>query len=116
MTFPVYHPTSPSATSRSTRRPSNLDNALTAKVLQRACRDVRESPATLPLWAFRLAQWVRRGRLRYRVVWAQLHDAAWEGGATESSITRSLYHGVASANVVDSPPPAFDQLALKGLA
>jgi hypothetical protein len=68
------------------------------------------------LWSFRLAQWVRRGRLRYRVVWAQLHDAAWEGGATESSITRSLYHGVASANVVDSPPPALDQLAIKGLA
>jgi hypothetical protein len=115
MTSTIYHPTSPSASSRSTRRRSALDNALTAKVLQRACRDVRESPATLPLWAFRLAQWVRRGRLRYRVVWARLHDAAWEGGATESSITRCLYHGVASANVVDSPPPAFDQLAMGGL-
>jgi hypothetical protein len=103
------------ASSRSTRRRSTLDNALTAKVLQRACRDVRESPATLPLWAFRLAQWVRRGRLRYRVVWARLHDAAWEGGATESSITRCLFHGVASANVVDSPPPALDQLAMGGL-
>jgi hypothetical protein len=113
MTSQSYHQAARPARTRN--RHTAADRALASRVLRRACNDVREHPATLPLWSFRLAQWVRRGRLRYRVVWARLHDAAWEGGATESSITRSLYHGVASANVVDSPPPAFDQLAMGGL-
>lgn len=81
------------------------------QVLRRACEDVRKAPARLPLWSLRIAQHVCRGALRYNEAWTRLRDAAREDGATESTVTRTLYHSFASAQIVEDQPPALSDLA-----
>jgi hypothetical protein len=95
--------------------PSLPADWLAAQVIRRACEDIRTTPATLPLWAYRLAQHVRRGKLQYQDVWSRLHDAAWEGGTSEAAINRCLYRTFARAQMLQCPPPALEQLAMGGL-
>jgi hypothetical protein len=75
-------------------------------VVRRACDDVRNHPPCLPLWAFRLCQWVNRGRIGYSLVWDRLKCAALSGGAQETWVDRVLYRSFAStmANRIEPMP------------
>jgi hypothetical protein len=87
------------------------DDGLAVKVLERACDEIQQHPQSLPLWAFRTAQWVNRGRLGYREVWRRLHWAALSTGAKESWVDRCLYHAFAYSNAFKSAPPELAALA-----
>jgi hypothetical protein len=81
------------------------DGSLAAKVLGRACDEIQQHPQSLPLWAFRCAQWVNRGRLGYRETWKRLEDAAMSTGAKEAWVDRCLYNGFALSNAFKTAPP-----------
>jgi len=87
------------------------DSGVAAKVLERACDEIQQHPQSLPLWAFRTAQWVNRGRLGYRDTWKRLQDAAMSTGAREAWVDRCLYNGFALSNAFKTPPPELAQLA-----
>jgi hypothetical protein len=89
------------------------DDALPARVLQKAAVDVREHPQRLPLWAFRLYQYQRRGGLGYRAIWDTLTEAGRSVGSAKW--TRDcLLHAIAEANVTTEQPPSIEAL-LRGL-
>jgi hypothetical protein len=68
----------------------------------------------LPLWAFRLAQHVRLGRLPYNKTWQELYRAAWDGGAQDRWIRRCLFHGFSAAQHSDIPTIKLAMLASEG--
>ena len=80
------------------------DAELRARVLERADREVREHPPTLPLWSFRLSQHIRRGTFGFSEVWDLLEMAAIDGGASESWTNRVLYRALADSMATDADP------------
>jgi hypothetical protein len=87
------------------------DADLKARVLERAAREVREHPPTLPLWSFRLSQHVRRGAYGFSEVWDLLEMAAIDGGATEAWTNRVLYRALADSTATDAEPLPLRVLA-----
>lgn len=77
---------------------------IAARVLQKAARDVREHPQTLPLWALRIAQHINRGVFGYREAWDALEQAAVDGGASEAWADRVLYRSFADSITIDADP------------
>jgi hypothetical protein len=77
---------------------------LAARVLERAAREVREHPPTLPLWSFRLSQHIRRGTYGFTQVWDSLELAAIDGGASEAWTSRVLYRSLADSMATDADP------------
>jgi len=75
-----------------------------AGVLQKAVDDVRRHTATLPLWAYRLAQHVNRGVYGYQQAWDAIERAAVEGGASEAWARRVLYRSFADAVASPAQP------------
>lgn len=108
-----YHPQFETASSPSGPLASSQ---LGPQVLERACGQVRSAPSRLPLWSLRIAQHVRLGALGYRESWSALYRAARDGGASESTVRRTLYNSFASAQVVRDPPPRLVDLATRGLS
>jgi len=80
-------------------------------VLRRACDDIQQDPHCLPLWAYRLCQWVNRGRLGYQEVWLRLKCAALSGGASESWVDRCLYRSFGDTIAQRSEPMPLNVLA-----
>lgn len=89
------------------------EGGLGEKLLQRACADVRQNPSRLPLWAFRLYQHQRLGRLGYSQVWDALYEAGRENGS-DKWVTTSLLNAIAGANAATVPPPSMQTL-LRGV-
>jgi hypothetical protein len=89
------------------------DDDLSARVLQKAVDDVRRQPSTLPLWAFRLYQHQRLGRLGYQQVWNALTDAGLEHGSSKW-VRGCLLHAIGQANASTKAPPSMQTL-LRGL-
>lgn len=87
------------------------DDGLKARVLEKARREVRRHPQTLPLWAFRLSQHVNRGTFGYREAWEALEAAAVAGGARASWVSRVLYRGFADSMTTEAAPMPLTALA-----
>ncbi len=105
----VYRCDAKSATNRHLRLVD--DGKLKARVLERAAREVREHPPTLPLWSFRLSQHIRRGTFGFSEVWDLLEMAAIDGGASEAWTDRVLYRGLADSMTTDADPMPLSVLA-----
>ena len=81
------------------------------RAMRRACDEVREDPHCLRRWAYRLAQWVNRGRFGYQDVWQRLHLAALSAGADEPWVNRVLYRSFADSLAQRSEPMPLSVLA-----
>ena len=84
-----------------------------APVLQKAVDDVRQHAETLPLWAFRLYQHQRLGRLGYQQTWDALYEAGRESGS-DKWVRCCLLHAIGQANASAVAPPSMQAL-LRGL-
>jgi hypothetical protein len=89
------------------------DASLGKRLLGRACDDVRAEPSQLPLWAFRLYQHQRLGRLGYQSIWEALTDAGLEHGS-DKWVRGCLLHAIGQANASTNAPPSMQTL-LRGL-
>ena len=89
------------------------DESLAEKLLEYACDDVRSEPSRLPLWAFRLYQHQRLGRLGYQSIWEALTDAGREHGS-DKWVRGCLLHAIGQANASSMAPPSMQTL-LRGL-
>jgi hypothetical protein len=89
------------------------DAELGKKLLCAARDDVRSNPSRLPLWAFRLYQHQRLGRLGYRAVWSALYAAGRENGSDKWA-RGCLLHAIGQANASTKAPPSMQTL-LRGL-
>lgn len=104
-------------TYRTSHKPSSQqlrlihDDGIAERALRRACDDIREYPQCLPLWAYRLAQWVNRGRFGYQDVWQRLRHAALSAGAKDSWVNRVLYRSFADTLAHRSEPMPLNVLA-----
>jgi hypothetical protein len=83
------------------------------KLLAAACADVRANPSRLPLWAFRLYQHQRLGRLGYQQIWDGLAEAGREHGSDKWA-RGCLLHAIGQANASTKAPPSMQTL-LRGL-
>jgi hypothetical protein len=88
------------------------DDGLRAQVLRKAAQQVREQPATFPLWSFRLAQHVNRGTYGFSEVWEMLEAAALDAGVRETRTARVLYSSFGDS--MKSPAPPMPLTVLRG--
>ena len=108
----VYRCDSKSAT-HGRLRLVDADANLGKKLLKHACADVRVEPSRLPLWAFRLYQHQRLGRLGYQAIWDGLYEAGRESGS-DKWVRGCLLHAIGQANASMKAPPSARAL-LRGL-
>lgn len=120
---PDSHPFKASVSPRVYRRDSKTashgprlrlihDDGLRAQVLRKAAQQVREQPATFPLWSFRLAQHVNRGTYGFSEVWEMLEAAALDAGVRETRTARVLYSSFGDS--MKSPAPPMPLTVLRG--
>jgi hypothetical protein len=108
----VYRCDSRSASDRPLRL-IHGDESLAKKLVAAACDDVRSEPSRLPLWAFRLYQHQRLGRLGYQQIWDALYAAGRDNGS-DKWVRGSLLHAIGQANASTNAPPSMQTL-LRGL-
>ncbi len=92
------------------------DGTLGEIVLERACTEIRDRRARLPLWSHRLGGWAGAGRIPYRRAWDELFQAGIDAGGSEHWVRQCLFHGFASSNVAGKPSPRLAELAQRGLS